>query len=126
MSQRIFWSEIPDEQGRHGWKLPGTIRVVVTTGWDRPLQHHFLTVERQVDGEDLPLYCNMDDPALNTVMGGMTADMVIDKLEDLKIPYPEVLLHDLNDDKFHNRGNYIIKYGFDTPWSEADRQGRDN
>ena len=29
-------------------------------GWDKPLQHHFMVIET-LDGDDEPLYSNLDD-----------------------------------------------------------------
>lgn len=79
----------------------------VLTGWDRPLQYHFLTVEKP--GDDYPVYCNLDDP--ERPMGVMLAIQVCDKLRELGIPAPPTLLEDLLEDRNLDRGNYIVDYG---------------
>ena len=48
MTQRILNTAIGDRA------------VTVLMGWDRALQYHFMVIE-YVDGDDAPLYSNLDD-----------------------------------------------------------------
>jgi len=90
----------------------------VMTGWDRPLQYHFLTVYRQrlpdFDGEDDPddeeeeddiVYDNLSRPN-----PAMRIDEILQKLEDLGIPVPATLEHDLAMDALLDRGNVVQQY----------------
>lgn len=91
MSQRFF---------KHG-------AFSVLTGWDRPLQYSFLTVEHP--DNEYPVYCNLDDPTLP--LGAMTINQVLDKLDELGIEYPDTLRNDLRDDERYDAGNIVFDYG---------------
>jgi hypothetical protein len=89
MSQRIF---------RDG-------RYEVWTGWDRPLQYHFLNIYDHTEDDDSLVYCNLDDPTLTT--GGMTLSQVFSVLERFGIRYPPTLPNDLQTDREQDAGGAV-------------------
>ena len=85
----------------------GRLRVVA--GWDRPLQHHHLTV---TCGDNV-LYSNINDAALDG--GGMTAVQVLAKLAFLGIRPPERLFEQLQRDERDDVGNDVTNYAGEVP-----------
>lgn len=90
------------------WKTETGVEVL--TGWDRPLQHFFLTIidGETEDGEDNILFCNLDHYPFP---GGMTLKQVKEKLYEFDIPRPVELLSDLSHDQAINAGNVLKNYG---------------
>jgi hypothetical protein len=80
----------------------------VLTGWDRPLQYFFLVVSKDEEDDDY-IYSNLSDRSLRN--GAMTAEQVINKLDELDIVYPVHLMDFLLDDKRRNAGNEVQDYG---------------
>jgi hypothetical protein len=81
----------------------------ILTGWDRPLQYHFLTVQDRTNkDEDAHVYCNLDDRSLPN--GAMTSEQVMAKLKELGINTPLTLKRDLDYDRETNAGNIIHTY----------------
>lgn len=103
----------------------------VLTGWDRPLQHFFVTINRECRrcdgtgeapelGEDPCgacngrgnefLYDNLDDTKFTDALGGMSIEQVKTVL-DLKLTaFPRELMWDLLTDKKDNVGNLVVTY----------------
>ncbi len=73
----------------------------VLTGWDRPLQYHFLVVSR---GDGL-VFSNLDLPN-----PAMTPEQVVAKLGELDLLMPATLLADLRQDAARNSGNESTQY----------------
>lgn len=110
----------------------------VLTGWDRPLQHFFVTIDRECggcDGEGIvtdgfggtpedPRDCNTcdgegieylfnnlnDNTGLTTILGGMSLDQVKAVLDQKLTWYPDTLIGDLATDKANNAGNQVDTY----------------
>lgn len=80
----------------------------VLTGWDRPLQHFFLVVEKE-NADDEYVYTNLNDPDLP--WGGMTIGQVTAKLAELSIPLPLTLVEELMSDQKCNVGNRLVNHG---------------
>lgn len=77
----------------------------VTGGWDRHLQHTFLTVEDLYRKPEL-VFCNLtqrENPA-------MTVGEVGEVLDKLGIRMPPTFLDDLAGDKANDAGNTICVY----------------
>ena len=82
----------------------------ILTGWDRPLQGHFLVVEF-TDQPDEYLYDNLSDPDLAWCMGlPPTMDHFIEKLASLNISLPSEMLANVLVDKFGSAGNKVVFY----------------
>lgn len=83
----------------------------VFTGWDRPLQYHFLTIENK-QGETV--YTNLDDPAALTGISrfakGLTIEQVLAHLSRFGIVYPVTLPKDLREDEEQDRGEFLYNY----------------
>lgn len=80
----------------------------VLTGWDRPLQYHFLLIEditTPLDDEGI-VFNN-----LHRRNPGMTLREIEDELNKLNIPIPPGLISDLKNDKITNVGNLTKDYG---------------
>ena len=75
----------------------------VLTGWDRPLQYHFLVVER--DGEVVWSNLQLENP-------GMTPEQVVQQIGALGLAMvmPKSLYKDLREDMIQNAGNHIHEY----------------
>lgn len=108
----------------------------VLTGWDRPLSHFFVDIERTCvkcngnggsgeepnDADMCPvcngsgsewLFNNLDHNGPYTIhnsMGGMTIEQVKNVLEAMLTWYPPTLIGDLLQDKRNNVGNLIETY----------------
>jgi hypothetical protein len=117
MSQRLWNTE-------DGWK--------VLTGWDRPLQHFFLNIDRICRGcngsgelgekpNDICPVCGSrgeeflfdnlgDETGLSNPLGGMSLDTVKLVLEQKLTWYPPTLMADLAADRANNAGNQIERY----------------
>jgi hypothetical protein len=118
----------------------------VLTGWDRPLQHFFVSIDRECGGcdgegiitdgfggaEDDPrdcttcegtgneyLYNNLEDTKHTDAMGGMTIEQVKTVLELKLTKYPEGLLEALILDQAGNIGNLVQEY---EPYGEEKEQ----
>jgi hypothetical protein len=115
MTQRLWTTE-------DGW--------TVLTGWDRPLQHFFVNIDRichrclgrgetdericvACDGNGNEyLFNNLDAPKGYTdAMGGMTIEQVAQVLSEKLTLVPDMLLTQLRDDKALNRGSERNTYG---------------
>lgn len=89
------------------WKINDTIKVI--TGWDKPLQHHFLYIE------DLTISENDDHSEImfsdiDHGIHGMTINQITDKLKEFGFPYPPTLPNDLNAHYKRNAGNEMFHY----------------
>lgn len=105
----------------------------VLTGWDRPLQHFFVNIDRVCrncggqggfgdepnDADQCPvcegtgteyLFNNLEDEEHTDPMGGMTIDQVRWVLDHKLTAYPEGLLAALVVDQVANMGNLIQDY----------------
>lgn len=110
----------------------------VLCGWDRPLQHFFVSIDRECggcDGEGIvtdgfggtpeePRDCNTcdgvgteylfdnlgDNSGLTTPLGGMSLDQVKRVLEQKLTWYPGTLIGDLATDRANNAGNQVDVY----------------
>jgi hypothetical protein len=81
----------------------GSLPVVVTAGWDRPLQGFFMFVEQ--DDEEL-LYCNLDDPEIESC-GGLppSFDYFVTKANTLGFQIPQNVIDQVLLDCHVNAGN---------------------
>jgi hypothetical protein len=114
----------------------------VLTGWDRPLQHFFVSIDRECvrcdgnggfgdepnDADTCPvcngqgneyLYNNLEDTKYTDAMGGMTIEQVKTVLELKLTKYPAGLLEALILDQEFNAGNLIQEY---EPYGEEKEQ----
>lgn len=87
MSQRIFKSNA----------------LTAITGWDRPLQRHFLVV---TSAEDETVYSN-----LNEANPAMTILQIVERLMSFKMALPATLLADLRADREANDSDTVCDYG---------------
>lgn len=102
MSQHYFTTAMPD--GRP---------VQILAGWDRPLQGHFLVVERLgADGDEGgPLYSNLDDEQLDPWNGlPDSMDYFVAKLAELGLQLPPAMLHEILSDAANNVGNCVMDH----------------
>lgn len=104
----------------------------VLTGWDRPLQHFFVNIDREciacqgagerpeVGEEECKtcegsgteyLFNNLSDTKFTDPMGGMTIVQVQQVLELKLTQHPQSLVADLMLDKRNNVGNFSQQYG---------------
>jgi hypothetical protein len=110
----------------------------VLTGWDRPLQHFFVNIDRECTGcdgdgdvtdgiggtEEDPRDCetcegsgteylfnNLSDTQYTDPMGGMSIEQVAQVLNLKLTAVPHTLTFDLMADKAKNVGNFIQDYG---------------
>lgn len=102
MSKHFFRTEIDGQ------------KLLVDAGWDRPLGHHYLNIER----EDAPqeehalLYSSLYDrtlfaPERGRLMAGLTVEELAAKLTAHGITPPDGFLEALEDDARNNVGNAI-------------------
>ncbi|MFT0546963.1 hypothetical protein ACMHYO_11545 [Allopusillimonas ginsengisoli] len=96
MSRHIFSTE---HQGRP---------VVVVIGWDRPLQYHFMTIQRMDAAEDEPdfLYSNLDEPNGTS----LSLPYYRGALEQLGIAVPESMFREAEADSVNNVGNRFVSH----------------
>jgi hypothetical protein len=86
----------------------------VLTGWDRPMQHFFLTVfdltrePREDEVGEAVLYCSMID-RVRCIVGFPSSTEVIEKLLTLNIPFPRELQPELKRHGMENLGNVIVR-----------------
>ena len=106
MSHHIFQTEL---NGRP---------VTVDLGWDRPLQYVFMTVSSQ-DPKDPPdddsspyLYSNLDDENL-PIHGTQSVEYFQDRLTQLGISVPSIMLQSVLDDQNQDVGNKTVGYQAD-------------
>lgn len=85
----------------------------VFVGWDRPLQHFFLVVERHGASDEAKdqgyAFSNLRDMPRDR-LGGMTLDEVRGVLKRLDIQPPPTLYDDLERDRLANAGNTRFDY----------------
>jgi hypothetical protein len=81
----------------------------VVTGWDRPLQYHFLVISQRDDPDGEPIFSNLflRHPA-------MTLEQIADTLKTYGITAPPTLLTDLNADALADRGDFDVHYDPET------------
>lgn len=85
--------------------------ITVLLGWDRPLGHFFLVVERQDPrpGQDDYLYLNLEEPG--------AFDLELDhfkaKLDELGIAVPCAMFEQVTLDRERRIGNRMVTYGAD-------------
>jgi hypothetical protein len=82
--------------------------LVITIGWDGPLQGHFMTIFRASGSK---VYSNLDDKRLKKSMG-LTPDIYyfISVLTEYGIHLPQVLIDRVNNDRIENIGNCECSY----------------
>jgi len=92
--------------------------VTVDLGWDRPLQYVFMTVSSQ-DLKDHPdddsspyLYSNLDDENL-PIQGTQSVEYFQDRLTELGISVPSIMLQSVQDDHNQDVGNKTVEYQAD-------------
>ena len=79
------------------------------TGWDRPLQHFFLVIEKQnATDEDGYVFNNLARPN-----AAMTLEEIEQQLDKAGVPVPPTLIEDLQLDCDLNRGNHRITYAWE-------------
>ena len=80
----------------------------VLTGWDRPLQYHFLVISQRDQPDEEPIFSNLylQNPAMS--LEAITATMT-----SFGITAPPALLADLREDARLNRGNVEQHYDSD-------------
>jgi len=106
----------------------------VLAGWDRPLHHFFVSIDRQCracngdggfglepndadmcgkcqgEGNEY-LFNNLSDTTgMTDLLGGMSIDQVKRVLDDKLTQYPQSVLSDLVGDQIANAGNHIQVY----------------
>jgi len=93
--------------------LSGGQRATVLTGYDRPLNGFFMTVELvgSEHDDEPPFYSNLDDWAL-AHSGGMARSMsyFADHLKVLGAAIPESVLREVNKDARERVGNRHVEY----------------
>jgi hypothetical protein len=77
----------------------------VVTGWDRPLQYHFLDIYQRDHPERDPIFSN-----LYLLNPSMTLEQIADTLKTYGITAPQTLFADLNEDALADRGNFDVHY----------------
>ncbi|MDL2342861.1 hypothetical protein QOL99_01730 [Deinococcus sp. MIMF12] len=89
-------------------------QLLVDAGWDRPLGHHYLNIEREnaPEEEDALLYSSLYDrtlfsPERGRLMAGLTTEELAAKLTEHGIRPPDGFLQALEDDARKNVGNAI-------------------
>ena len=92
--------------------------VTVDLGWDRPLQYVFMIVSSQ-DLKDHPdddsspyLYSNLNDERL-PIQGTQSVEYFQDKLIELGISVPSIMLKSVQDDQDQDLGNKTVEYQAD-------------
>ena len=92
--------------------------VTVDLGWDRPLQYVFMTVSSQ-DLKDHPdddsspyLYSTLDDETL-PIQGTQSVEYFQDRLTELGISVPSIMLQSVQDDQNQDVGNKTVAYQAD-------------
>lgn len=92
--------------------------VTVDLGRDRPLQYVFMTVSFQ-DLKDHPdddsspyLYSNLDDENL-PIQGPLSVEYFQDRLTELGISVPSIMLQSVQDDQDQDVGNKTVEYQAD-------------
>ncbi|MPY67979.1 hypothetical protein F8S09_15060 [Deinococcus sp. SDU3-2] len=101
MSKHFFRTEIDGQ------------KPLVDAGWDRPLGHHYLNIEREdASEEDALLYSSLTDRALynperGRLMAGLTVEELAAKLTEHGITPPDGFLTALEEDARKNVGNAI-------------------
>lgn len=95
--------------------------VSVLMGWDVPLQRYFMVIE-YINDEDVEnnttdenpngtIYCNLDDDNLNSEdYLDKSMRYFEDKLKELNIVVPEVMINETIVDGRVNRGNFSKHY----------------
>ena len=89
--------------------------VAVDLGWDRPLQYVFMIVSSQdpkdhQDDDSLPyLYSNLTDENL-PIQGTQSVEYFHDKLIELGISVPSIMLKSVQDDQDQDVGNKTVEY----------------
>jgi hypothetical protein len=85
--------------------------ITVLMGWDRPLQGHFLVVEKDDVKEDAFVYSNLLDPALNGYRGlPPSLEYFKTKLSELGLTVPERMIREIEADRSANVGNRHVWY----------------
>jgi hypothetical protein len=102
MSQHIFST------------LHETLPVTVMLGWDRPIGHFFMVIERvDVDSDDF-VYSNLDEvEPFDKELSFYKA-----KLKDLGIQVPQCMFPQLEMDKKRGIGNRTVTYFVDGTFEE--------
>jgi hypothetical protein len=77
----------------------------VVTGWDRPLQYHFLDIYQRDHPERDPIFSN-----LYLLNPSMTLEQIADTLETYGITAPPTLFADLHLDALVDRGDFDVHY----------------
>jgi hypothetical protein len=82
-------------------------RVQVMTGWDRPLQHFFLTLLNPAAKEDEEevVWSSMSDIGSDLGGGYPDSEKIIQLLDEMKIVYPDNLKETLDRHRAENIGN---------------------
>lgn len=93
MTQRILETSVGEQ------------RIKVLMGWDRPLQYHFMVIERE--GKRDPLYSNLDDPSAG-LHGSL--QYFIGKALDFGIEIPPGMVARLEADRAANLGNALSRF----------------
>jgi hypothetical protein len=108
----------------------------ILCGWDRPLSHFFVNIDRECTGcdgnggvndgqageEDRDcttcegsgteyLFNNLSDTKYTDSMGGMSIEQVAQVLNEKLTAVPHTLTFDLMADKAHDVGNFVKHYG---------------
>lgn len=91
--------------------------ITVLLGWDRPIGHYFMVVERDdpKPGEEDYLYVNLDDPNAFE----LDLDHFQAKLKELGISVPIEMFEQVQLDKVLNTGNRRVIYQADGQFESA-------
>lgn len=88
--------------------------VSVLMGWDRPLGHFFLVVEKDTDDDEY-LYSNLDDPQ---ALFNRPLSYYREKLAILGIDVPDSMFVEIERDKAMNTGNRYVWHRPDGTFEE--------
>jgi hypothetical protein len=82
--------------------------LVISIGWDRPLQGHFMTIHNAGGGK---VYSNLNDKNLKKTMG-LTPDIYyfISVLTEYGVRLPQILIDRVNNDRIEDVGNCECSY----------------
>lgn len=92
-------------------------RITVLLGWDRPLGHYFMVIERPNPrpGQDDYLYVNLDEPDAFE----LDLDFFKAKLEQLGIKVPDSMFEQVHLDERMGVGNRVVTHQIDGTFLSA-------
>jgi hypothetical protein len=84
--------------------------LTVVFGWDRPLQHCFLSIPLDEEHEDDEAFAPLVEAACLTTAAPLSPEEVTQVLEQARIAVPAAALAELESHMQRNLGNAVIAY----------------